>query len=270
MPEGDTVRKLAAALAPALAGCRLRDLYVKRLDAKPLIGRRVTAVRSRGKHLYFEFDSGAILRSHLGLYGSWHSYGIGEVWQKPRRQAWIVAETERRQFVCFNAKEVEILRKGGFRLVDQVNRLGPDLTGSGLDLEQVRTRAGELVAPATLLVDLLLDQRVAAGIGNVYKSEVLFLERQNPLRPYSTLTPQSVRALYGRAAGLLRRNLGGGPRVTRFVPDGRGELWVYGRAGLPCLACGETVRCDRFGVIPRSTFWCPGCQPPMPAGSPAD
>jgi endonuclease-8 len=260
MPEGDTVSKLAAALAPELRGQALRAVYLKRLDGRHLSGRTVSSVVSRGKHLLIHLEGGVVLRSHLGLYGSWHSYGSTEAWRKPRRQASIILTTDARLYVCFNAREVEILGEQGFRLADRMHRLGPDLAGAALDLEEIQRRVRELLEPETPLVDLLLDQRVAAGVGNVYKSEVLFLERRHPLDRLCTLSAGDVGSLYRCARGLIRRNLGGGPRVTRFVADGAGGLWVYRRAGLPCLRCGRPVRRRLLGTGLRSTYWCPGCQ----------
>jgi endonuclease-8 len=261
VPEGDTVAKLASVLSEQLRGQRLDQVCLKRLDGRCLVGRVVAQVESHGKHLLLSFNNGLVLRSHLGLHGSWHSYAKTERWRKSRHQASILLGTQTRLFVCFSAREVEILLRDGFRLDDRLHRLGPDLAGKGLDLDQVQRRATELAAPHTPLVDLLLDQRIAAGIGNVYKSEVLFLEGFYPLLPLAALSPGVLRRMYQRAAGLLRRNLGGGPRVTRFVPDDKGILWVYGRAGLPCLSCGEKVLAGRLGAGLRSTYWCPSCQP---------
>jgi endonuclease-8 len=122
-------------------------------------------------------------------------------------------------------------------------------------------RCVELVEPSTLLVDLLLDQRIAAGIGNVYKCEVLFLEGCAARQTLAETEPGRLGALYRRAAALLQENLGGGPRATRPNHDGRGHLWVYGRAGRPCLRCGTAIARDRIGAAPRTTYWCPTCQP---------
>jgi endonuclease-8 len=248
-------------LAPALCGAALREVHLRGYDASRLAGRRVCAVESRGKHLLICLEGGVVLRSHLGLYGSWHSYAATESWRKPRRQASIIFRTDARLYICFNAREVEILSDRGFRLADRLHRLGPDLAAGTPPLDQVQGRVAELLEPDTPLVDLLLDQRIAAGIGNVYKSEVLFLEGRHPTCPLCALSMRELGALYARARTLLQRNLGGGPRVTRFVADGRGELWVYGRAGLPCLRCGRQIRRERLGSGQRSTYWCPGCQP---------
>lgn len=260
MPEGDTIHKLATALAPELCGALVRDLRLRRLSAEPLIGCRIASLTSEGKHLFLSFDNGLVLRSHLGLHGSWHRYGTGEPWLKPARQASIRLVTGDWVYVCFNAREVEILRAAGYRLADERRRLGPDLTRGQPEPALLCARARELLAPETPLVDVLLDQRVAAGIGNVYKSEVLFIEGQAPLRPLESTPSAVLGSLYARAGGLLRRNLNNGPRVTRFVGDGRGDLWVYGRARRPCFRCGAQLRLDRLGTDLRTTYWCPNCQ----------
>jgi endonuclease-8 len=261
MPEGDTVHKLAAALAAELTGATVRVLRLCRLDGRRLQGCRVLRVWSKGKHLFVEFDNGLILRSHLGMYGSWHRYAPGEAWQRPERQAGVVIETAAAVFVCFNPKEVEILAAAGFPRVDSERRLGTDLTRAVPQGAALLARARGLHEPDAWLVDVLLDQRIASGIGNVYKCEVLFLRGQDPLRRLGDTPDEELVALYALASDLLRRNLGGGPRITRFDADGRGLLWVYGRAGAPCLRCQAEVRRDRLGLNPRSTYWCPACQP---------
>ena len=266
MPEGDTVHKLAAELRRRLLGAILEDVRLRRLQGGSLRGARVTDVSARGKHLFLDTDVGLSLRSHLGMYGSWHSYRPGEPWSKPQRQADILLVTDRGLFVCFNAREAEILSSGGFRHRDARHRLGPDLIAGHPKLEGIAARARALLEPDALLVDVLLDQRVACGIGNVYKSEVLFLEARSPYARLGETSDKVLTGLYRRAAGLLRRNLGGGPRVTRPVADGRSTLWVYRRRGLPCLRCGAKVEGADLGRIPRSTYWCPGCQPAEPSG----
>jgi endonuclease VIII len=260
LPEGDTVHKLAAALRIRLCGRITRRLELKRLDASALVGRKVSDVSSHGKHLFLELDNGLVLRSHLGMYGAWHQYLPTEAWRKPVWQASIVLEVDQRVFVCFNAKEVEILPAQGYRLLDASRRLGPDLIQDHLAPDVLVGRARALLGPDAPLVDLLLDQRVAAGIGNVYKSEVLFLERQPPLAPLAATPSPAIIALFRTAAELLRRNLQGGPRVTRPPDDGRGRLWVYGRAALPCLRCGAEIQRGTMGANRRITYWCPACQ----------
>ena len=107
----------------------------------------------------------------------------------------------------------------------------------------------------------LLDQRVATGIGNVYKSEVLFVCSLHPRTGLGDVADDALSGLYREAATLLGRNVGGGPRVTRRAADEAGLLWAYGRTAQPCLRCDTRIVSARLGRRQRSTFWCPGCQP---------
>ncbi len=264
MPEGDTVAKLAAALGPLLQGAVPARVEVRGAAAAELAGRRVAGVHALGKHLFVEFDGGLLLRSHLGMYGSWHRYGHGEPWQRPARQASLVLDLGDRVLVCFNAREVEVLPAAGLRHRDLLARLGPSLVQPGADLPAAVARARSAVEGDAPLVDVLLDQRVASGIGNVYKSEVLFLEGLHPRTTLGSTDDERLAAVFARAADLMRRNLGGGPRVTRLDEPGSEPLWVYGRRGRPCLRCGTPVAYARMGRTQRSTYWCPRCQPSQP------
>lgn len=261
MPEGDTIHKLAEYLDAALAGTLLQSVRLRPMFGASSGPRRVSRVGSEGKHLYLTFDDGWQLRSHLGLYGSWHRYRAGQPWRKPAWQASIVLVGADADYVCFNAKEVQWLRQLGFARADRANRLGPDLIREPFDAARIHARAEALLSPDTLIVDVLLDQRLAGGIGNVYKSEVLFLEGCSPLLRLRQLADGALTALYRRAADLLGENLGGGPRATRSNLDLKGHLWVYGRFERPCLRCATPIRRARLGANPRSTYWCERCQP---------
>jgi endonuclease-8 len=140
-------------------------------------------------------------------------------------------------------------------------RLGPDLLAGEAGFDTIGGRAREIATADALVADVLLDQRIACGIGNVFKSEVLFLERTAPAARLSSLTDDRLAALYVTARRLLRQNAGGGPRVTRPGGQGSGRLWVYGRRGQPCFRCGAPVRYARMGLAHRSTYWCSACQP---------
>lgn len=262
MPEGDTVHKLARYLAQTLCGQTLTNAHLRDHPEHVLAGRRVTAVRAYGKHLFIELDDGRILRSHLGMTGSWHHYRAGEPWDKPAYQAAIVLQIAAEVFVCFNPMQTEVLRAGRRIQRTLPTALGPDLLSPEAPFNELPERARALLTPATPLADVLLDQRVAAGIGNVYKSEVLFLEGLHPLYPLGQTTDAQLLALYRRAAELLRANLGPGPRVIRRQAEAGGPLWVYGRKGMPCLRCGTPIVQARLGRHLRSTYWCPACQPP--------
>ena len=221
-------------------------------------GRRVDEVFARGKHLFFRFGV-ELLRTHLGMYGSWHGYRPGEPWKKPARDAGVVFETEGDVLVCFHPRDVEWLRRASPHARAEQARIGPDLVSAELDLGAVFQRARSLLEPGTPLVDLLLDQRIASGIGNVYKSEVLFLERRAPQSPIGALGVGELVRLYQCASELLRANVEeghSGRRVTvlestrRVAPAQKDRLWVYKRAGRPCLRCDRAIVTGRLGPTP--------------------
>jgi len=260
MPEGDTVFKLAAYLEPALRGRLIVRGMADTTAPLDLGGRRIDEVFARGKHLFIALDEQGLLRSHLGMWGSWHSYAEGETWRHPRRRASIVIDIGERVFVCFNARAVEWLRQRGARNRQLDTVLGPDLLAPEPDLGQVVHRARALGPQGRPVVDLLLDQKVACGIGNVYKSEALFVCRRHPETPLDRIDDEALLHLYGEARRLLMGNLRGGPRVTRRAADDAGRLWVYGRTGQPCHRCDTPIRSRLLGRHQRSTFWCPQCQ----------
>ncbi|MDJ0928481.1 MAG: DNA-formamidopyrimidine glycosylase family protein [Gammaproteobacteria bacterium] len=261
MPEGDTIHKLAGYLGPRLEQRTVDRLRVADPTAvRRCTGRRVRSVFAHGKHLFIEFDNELMLRSHLGMYGSWHRYSEGETWQKPRRQASLELVTGNDVFVCFNAKEIELVTTPSVRERIITSRLGPDLVLEDTHVADAVARAREFLTGDTPLADVLLDQRVAAGIGNVYKSEVLFITGYLPLTALQVVDDEALQVCYVTAAELLRANLGGGRRVTRFENDRAGRLWVYGRGGLPCLRCDRPIDTARLGKDHRNTFWCANCQ----------
>ena len=261
MPEGDTIHKLAAYLEPRLLGQRVERLELATRSVPAYAGRRVVAVYAHGKHLFIGFDDQRLLRSHLGMWGSWHGYAHGETWQRPARRASIRIDTVERVFVCFNAQQVEWLRDDGVRHRELAQHLGPDLLAATIAFDDIVARARRIAVADTPLADVLLDQRIATGIGNVYKSETLFLEGIQPARLIGEVDDRPVERLYWRAARLLRANTGRGPRITRHAGDEAGIQWVYGRTGQPCLRCDGVIVSQRLGSRQRSTFWCPRCQP---------
>ncbi len=261
MPEGDTIHKLARILAPRLTGAAVVHSRLRHHQGDPLAGRRIVGVDALGKHLFIRFEGGLSLRTHLGLYGSWHGYAPAEPWQKPERRASVVLGLPEAVFVCFNAREVQILREGGgVRERELAKVLGPDLLSPRPDFAAMVRRARTTLPPETPLMDMLLDQRVAAGIGNIYKSELLFILHLLPQRQLESIGDGVIESLYRRASALLRYNLASGPRTTRFAADGLGRLWVYGRGGAPCLICRQALAAAKCGRDRRVTFWCPSCQ----------
>ena len=263
MPEGDTIFKLAAFLAPALSGRKIISGFAQAKPTTDLAGLAVRNVSPRGKHLFIAFDNGQLLRNHLGMWGSWHSYKPTERWLRPRSRASIVIDIGDRVYVCFNALQVEILRAGGIRNRQLFATLGPDLLKPDIEITAIPPRARRLCSAQTLVADVLLDQKVACGIGNVYKSETLFLEQTHPMTQLGLIEDAKLIALYARAADLLNANTRGGPRITRRAGNDAGHLWVYGRTAQPCWQCDRPIAAKMLGVAQRSTFWCPACQPPQ-------
>lgn len=259
MPEGDTLHRTAARLRPALAGATLRRFAAPRLAGRPPApGSRIDAVDAVGKHLLIRFDDGTTLETHLRMSGSWHLYQRGERWRKPAHLARAVVEVDHWVAVCFSAPVVRTRPTP----VDgdgpaPLDHLGPDLCLPDPDLDAAVANLARYADADTEIHESLLDQRVAAGIGNVYKSEVLWAERVHPFARSAAVPPEVRHRLLATAARLLRANLTTASRTT--VPGG---LAVYGRARQPCRRCGTPVRMARRGVQARSTYWCPTCQPP--------
>jgi endonuclease-8 len=156
--------------------------------------------------------------------------------------------------VCFQAPVVETYHRAAGEPLPLAG-LGPDLTGPDPDLDAVLDRVASIADTDTEVADALLDQRIAAGIGNVYKSEVLFLHGLDPFTRVAEVPVDRLRRILDTAHRLLRANLDSHRRVTY-----RGGLAVYGRQGQPCLRCGTPVRMRRQGPMARSTYWCPQCQ----------
>ena len=272
MPEGDTIFRAAATLRGAIAGKRIVAFELRR-DPRgrrpPEPGTTVTEVEARGKHLLVHFDDGNVLHTHMQMTGAWHVYRKGDRWRRPGHTARVVIEVDDGTVVvCFAAPLVE-LRRDAFTTradspaAEKVAALGPDLCTPDPDLDAVLARLRTL-DPAAELGPALLDQRVAAGIGNVYKSEVCWAERVSPFMRLSELDETVRRRLYETAHAMLRANLGSGRRVTY-----RGGVAVYGRAGRMCPRCRTRIerRGGRGVNDERVTFWCPACQPepPVPA-----
>lgn len=273
MPEGDTIFRSARALSRALAGktithfhSELARLSVQAENAR-LVGQQLVEVTAHGKHLLMRFQSGVTLRTHMRMSGSWHIYRTGERWKRPRSDMRIVLETSDFQAVAFVVHEAELIQ--GRELEKRVERLGPDVLAN--DFDPQLTAARLLAAGARPMCDVLLDQRVLAGLGNVFKSELLFLSRVHPARHASTVDRATAELICERAAELLRVNVQDGAsdgivtyqgmRRTTGRSDPGDRMWVYGRGGRPCRECGTAIEMRRMGQHARSTYYCPRCQP---------
>lgn len=262
MPEGDTLHNIADVIAPKLVGQRLERIRIQGELPHSHQNPTVVDVRALGKNLLIELDTGLVLRTHLGLHGSWHRYSRDEPWQKPERKASLVLWTHQDVFVCFNAKTIEGIDKKKLSLYMPLRRLGPDLLSENVDLDAVVARARSRTEPEEILSDVLLDQSIASGIGNVYKCETLFVCRTHPLKNLHLIDDEALKSLYSTARQLMQVNLGcAARRTTGKSGFNTPRLWVYGRAGRACLECGTTIQKQQIGRRRRLTYWCPGCQP---------
>ncbi len=263
MPEGDTIFRAAATLDRWLSGREVTAARttVDRLPAHKLIGQTVAAVEARAKHLLIRFSGGSVLHTHMKMTGSWHVYSAGERWQKPVSQARFVLEAGERVAVCFNAPVVELLAVGGEQQHPALTGLGPDVLKPPVDLVEVRRRAAG--TPESLTIgELLLDQRVVSGIGNIWRCESLFLQRLDPFRPRSAVSDEQLDAVVTVAAELMLRSAKPHEYSGRDFGAGADRPWVYGRARRPCHRCRTPIRLGHLGDQPRMVYWCPSCQPP--------
>jgi endonuclease-8 len=254
MPEGDTIFRTAETLRRWLGGRQITAARsrVYGFPALRLVGMRVDGVEARGKHLLMRMDGGQVLHTHLRMSGSWHVYPVDRPWRRPENQARLVLEAGDRVAVCFNAPVVELLQPRAESVHPSVGRLGPDVLADDLDLDEVRRRA-RTRPPERALGELLLDQQVVSGIGNIWRSEALFLEGRSPWTERQKLTDDDLDGLVTTASSLMRASAVGEPHVH--------DHWVYKRSGQPCRKCGTRIESRREGEQARTAYWCPACQP---------
>lgn len=260
VPEGDTVHVVARRLHSAFAGHQLchADFRVPQLATARLEGAAVEDVHACGKHLFVQLSGGATVHSHLAMEGEWHLYRPNDSWRRPKSWARVVLATEEWAAVGFRLAKLELIETD--RKAELFGYLGPDPLRDDWDPKAAAERLRR--DPARSVGDALLDQRVIAGPGNVYKSEICFLRGLSPWAPVGGV---DVDALVDITARLMRSNRREGMQVT--TGDTRpGRHWVYGRAGQPCLRCGTLIR-RQVADTERVTYWCPRCQPSMGAGT---
>jgi endonuclease-8 len=257
VPEGDTVFVAATRLHRALAGEVLTktDFRVPAIATADLSGREVLEVASRGKHFLFRVEGGVTFHTHFKMDGEWHLYRRGAPWRGPDHTIRAVLETAAWTAVGFHLTMSELVPTE--REDDVVGHLGPDpLTewDPGEALRRLRLQADRPIG------EVLLDQTIIAGPGNVYKCEICFLRGIDPWTPVRDVPDHE--GLVDLTRRLLQANRNTGSQIT--TGDGRPgrQRWVYGRGGRPCRRCGTRIR--RKGQDPggeRVTYWCPSCQP---------
>ena len=235
-------------------------------DDHPIVGRSVESVSARGKHLLITLSGDLTLRTHMRMSGSWHLYRPGVRWQRPARDMRVLLSTEDVVAVGFNIPVAELLTGRDLARHRELRALGPDLLDSAFDraeaIRRLRAQGRQTVA------DALLDQRVMAGIGNVFKSETLFLAGIHPFTRVSEVPDEALARLVDIARDALKANTlsrsqslnASTARTTTRSMDPNRKLWVYGRGGKRCLKCGTVIEARKTGLDARLTYWCPGCQ----------
>jgi endonuclease-8 len=279
MPEGDTIYRATRALQKAIGGrmvvgfeTGLAKLAQVNDDA-PLVGRVVEKVESRGKWCLIFFSGDLILVTHMLMSGSWHLYRTGERWWMGRSRMRVVIRTEEWEAVAFNVPIAEFHSARSLARSGQVPKLGPDILSDEFTVQGgvERLAAYGRENPEAEIAAVLLNQRVLAGLGNVYKSEVAFAAGVNPFRAMWTITQREMEAMVEVSQRYMKANVVdgawdgivtySGKRRTTHSSNREERLWVYGRQGQECRRCGTAVMMRRQGVQARSTYWCPECQP---------
>ena len=248
MPEGDTIHRTADRLRAALAGQQIARIDVRAhtgATRPPEPGTAIKSVDAVGKHLLVRFEDGTTLRTHMHMNGSWHLYRTGERWRRPQRQARVVIDVDEWVAVCFAAPVVEMTRDPDAATA----HLGPDLmTATDSDIDTAAARLATWPQPTDEIGVVLLDQRVACGVGNMWKSETLFACGVDPFTPVSAIDGDKQRHVVAMASRLLRSNAA------------HRDHAVYRREGQPCRRCFTAILRRRQGSQQRSTYWCPTCQ----------
>ena len=274
MPEGHTLRRLADDLAGVFAGRTVRVSSPQgrfAADAAVLDGQTLVGTDAAGKHLFVEFPGERFVHVHLGLIGTFLVHAgvaavpppVGQV-----RLRLVAADGDHASYADLRgATQCELV---GLAQRDALlQRLGPDPLRADADPERAWHRISRSHRP---IGDLLMDQEVIAGVGNVYRAEVLFRHRLHPLRPGNTLRRSQFRAVWDDLVALMTEGVRTG-RIDTVRPEhtpeamGRsprkddhgGEVYVYRRNGMPCHVCGKNVRTEV--LVGRNLFWCPRCQP---------
>lgn len=287
MPEGDHIFRAARNMHRVLAGhvvTRFETAYahLDRVNVDtPLTGRTITRIESAGKHHLIVFgppdartprvgaeSAELILRTHMRMNGSWHLYRHGERWWRGPHAMRVRIDTADWVAVAFDVAVAEFVTARELATRGPVAALGPDLLGGDFDRDEAVRRL--LASGHQPIATSLLDQRLVAGIGNIYKSEVLFLAGVHPFTPAGAIPKEVLERILEIARGLLKDNvIDGSPariqtyrnlRMTRATSRHDDSLWVYGRAGKPCRTCGTAIEMKKTGVEARSTYWCPTCQ----------
>jgi endonuclease VIII len=279
MPEGDTIYRAARTLQKALGG-KIVTAFETGLanlasidDDKPLIGRTVERVEARGKWCLIYFSGDLILVTHMLMSGSWHIYRTGEKWQMSRNRMRAAITCGDYQAVVFNVPIAQFHTAHSLERSPQIPKLGPDILADNFTVASAvdALKRHAIAHPEAELAVVLLNQRVLAGLGNVYKSEVAFAAGVNPFRQMHTITTSEMEKIAEVAQRYMQANVadGAGDGIVTYSGNQRttqamnqaDRVWVYRRKGQECRRCGTLISMRKQGEQVRSTYWCPSCQP---------
>ena len=259
MPEGDTIHYAARRIRPVLEGHVPDELatphprFARDRWPERLAGRAVDSVGAYGKHLFLRFEGGLTIHSHLRMTGSWRVFAPGQRWTRPSRAAWLVLRRAGTEVVQFNGPVLELMTESRTRFDQRIAGLGPDILAPALD-EQGFLRRLRADDPTRPIGDALLDQRVIAGIGNLWKAEGCFAAGIDPWRRTGDVSDAEALSIIHATR----------PRMQESARDGMQDRFkvVFGLAGRPCPRCGalSNIRARGQGDDNRTTYWCPRCQ----------
>jgi endonuclease VIII len=269
--EGDTIHRNAARIAAAFGDDPLVEasapnprspLRLQRDRLRSLVGRRLERADAHGKHLFLRFEGGLTLHGHQGVSGSWHVHERTATRRRPPGGAWVVLATESSVAAEFGGPRLTLRTEAELRRDPRLRRLGPDILAADFTPERglAAIRAAD---QRRQLGELLLDQAVIAGIGNVYKCEACFAAAADPWLRVGGLSDEILLRVLEEAGTMMEAG-----RRTRRRPHR-----VYRQSGRPCPRCGTRIRSRGQGDSNRITYWCPRCQAQesraIPVGEPA-
>jgi len=265
MAEGHAVARWGDALRE-LIGERVEEIRVPprwRERAEHLRGAVLTQVRTHGKHLVLQFSNDWAIHTHAMQYGSWQIGPLGQELRKDARFARLRLTLEQHEVVFFHGPVMEVLSLDELSKHERFTSLGPDLLHDDFRvqsvIEAIQSQGDREIG------DVILDQRVVSGIGNIYKSEGLFLATIHPRRAAADVSTSELEVLFEELIPLMQMGRRQESWIITLPDDLRLEAWmrnwVYQRRGQPCFVCATKIEMIRQGEFERTTYFCPHCQP---------
>ncbi len=260
MAEGDSIVRMSRLVEAVFEGRQVEAAEAPNprsslgRGADRLVCGRLKGTETRGKHLLLRFafeapgDPDLVLHAHMGMVGGWYAYRPGQRWRRQRRSAWLVLDLGGVELVEFGGPTMRLVRPVELNRDSRLALLGPDILGGP---EAVDTAVANVSAAGPVeLGEALLNQRLVAGIGNIFKSEACFEAGLDPWRPVESFRPDSIESVIAVAAAQMERGVETGRRPGR----------IYRRSGRPCLSCRNPIHSRGQGDDNRTTYWCPVCQ----------